>query len=132
MSNEDVLIGRMTDAKVGVETDFGPASFEPTNLSAVAFDARNPGSVGVTLWDGSSLRGKLAKATVGFAIEPDGPKLELDAAHTLSIASSMPCRPRTSWTRSSGSSRSLGLMFSPTGRRPARNSFAWETQPCRC
>lgn len=85
LDNDDELIGRLTDAEIRLATDFGEVVVSPENVVRMEFVPGQPGQARLVLWDGSTPRGRLATPAVGFALEPGGPRLALDAAHTRYI-----------------------------------------------
>ena len=95
LAGGDRLIGSMTDAQLTVETEFGPMQVSPDNISAVTFDKAPLGRAELKLWGGSTVRGKLAGEKLGFVLEPDGPKIDLDVSRIRTIRLGSPLPPES-------------------------------------
>ncbi|OPX24101.1 MAG: hypothetical protein B1H04_02810 [Planctomycetales bacterium 4484_123] len=84
LTNDDELFGALVDEGYQLRTDFGTVPVKAANILAVAFDANDPTRVEIKLWDGTTLRGRLQRDTLKFAIRP-GPTLSLHLGHIVRI-----------------------------------------------
>ncbi len=84
LNNEDVLFGRLVDETFEVATDFGTISVKPENILKMSFSDKEPGLATMKMWDGSTLRGKIRRETLRFAVQP-GPELNLHVGLIVAI-----------------------------------------------
>ena len=76
LSNGDLLLGRLADATYRVRTDFGEVTIQAANVRTMVFAPHDGRQIRVTLWNDTSLRGRLGQETLRFAVTP-GPVLQL-------------------------------------------------------
>ncbi len=94
--NEDELFGRVDLKQLALHNEFSatPLQIDPTNVVSMTFDARRPGIAALRLWDGTVLRGRLAREELPFSIAVDGPRMTLDVARVVAIVSPMAMPPK--------------------------------------
>ncbi len=96
LQNEDELIGRIDQKQLSIKHEFAtePVLVEPSNLLSIQFDPKRPGVAALKLWDGSTLRGRLAQDNLQFIVTPGGPTVSLDIARIVAIRSPMALPPK--------------------------------------
>ncbi|HUS48384.1 MAG TPA: LamG domain-containing protein [Phycisphaerae bacterium] len=93
MRNGDRLVGRLTEKKLTIQTDFGQAEIAPASVFRITFDANQPGVMVAQAWTGTVLRGKLADAAVTVELLP-GLAIKVPPSQIDSIARADVSLPR--------------------------------------
>ena len=89
LKNEDVLLGRIANEMLVVQTTMGNVSVKPQAIATMVFNPQATGSVDIKLHTGTSVSGKFIGKTIDFQIEP-GPKLPVFIGHIQSITCPKP------------------------------------------
>ncbi|MBS3735262.1 MAG: hypothetical protein KGY99_10115 [Phycisphaerae bacterium] len=92
LTNGDVLRGRLGDAPLRIQSDYGRVRIDPLKVRTVGFASDRGGRAVVELWDESILRGRLENDTVTIKLLP-GPELHVSTALLRRVARSQPLSP---------------------------------------
>ncbi len=84
LRNDDRLVGRLTDPILRIHTRYDVQDVAAADFAALERADESPERVRVSLRGGTTLTGRPADETLGFAVEP-GPELELFIGHVVSI-----------------------------------------------
>jgi len=68
MRNGDRLLGKLTDKKLTLKTEFGPAPLLPAKARTMTFDPKTPRLLIARMFDGTTLRGQLVEKTLAVTI----------------------------------------------------------------
>jgi hypothetical protein len=92
LRDEDTLLGRLTDEKLTLKTDYGVLDIRPDSIRSIVFDPDGSGSAAVCLWNRSVVRGRLGLEALGFRIVP-GPDLKVNVNQCAGVyrAGITPC-----------------------------------------
>ena len=85
LRNDDVLLGRLADESLSVETSEGKESKDPGDIAEIVFQPDvSPLAVTISLHDGSKSKGRLTSETIRFQIAP-GPVVPVFVGHIVKI-----------------------------------------------
>lgn len=125
LRNDDRLVGRLTDPIIRIRTRYDVQDVAAADFAALERGDESPGRVRVSLRGGTTLTGRPADETLGFAVEP-GPELELFVGHVMSIDNppgAAPPRPAEAATRPT-TAPSTRATTAPATRPSARDESA--------
>jgi hypothetical protein len=92
LRDEDTLLGRLSDEKLTLKTDYGVLDVRPDSIRSIVFDPDGSGSAAVCLRNHSVVRGRLGLEALGFRIVP-GPDLKVNVNQCAGVyrAGITPC-----------------------------------------
>ena len=102
LRNKDRLVGRLTSRRLSIKGDFGAVEVDTGDILSVTLSRLDVGMAVTRLWGGATIRGRLLDKTIGLAIQPDGPTLQIKAAEILAITSAEEARASASRTARTG------------------------------
>jgi hypothetical protein len=92
LTNDDVLLGKLTDKSFPLRSAFGELSLSPRTIKEMTFAGKHAGAALITTWEGTELRGVLARNTIPLQLTEN---LSVDVAASLcrSVARAQPLPP---------------------------------------
>ena len=129
LRNGDVLYGRILDETLTMQTRYGAATAQPSDVTELTFTPGLVGPAKMHLRNGTTVTGKFVGRTIDFQITP-GPKLPLFVGHVVRIE----CTPGKAEAKPGGAAASAPPRTTPTQpavkkaervRRAPRSTEKW-------
>ncbi len=92
LTNDDVLLGQLTDTAYPLDSAFGELMLTPKTIREMTFASSHIGSANITTWEGTQLRGVLKSRSIKLKLSDDL-SIELAPSQCRSITRAQSLRP---------------------------------------